>query len=224
MALRQIRALRLQKLIPAIIDKTETEMAISAKMVQELRARTNVGMMDCKRALEEADGVMDKAVELLRKRGIAKAESRAGRQANEGAIASYIHAGSQLGVLLEINSETDFVARTDEFQTFSKDVAMHIAAAAPLVVNREDVDADMLEREKSIFRDQALSEGKPEHIVDRIVEGRMEKYYQEVVLMEQAFVKDPDKTIQDLHSDLVAKCGENITIRRFARFVLGEES
>jgi elongation factor Ts len=224
MALRQIRALRLQKSIPAIIDKTETEMAISAKMVQELRARTNVGMMDCKRALEEADGVMDKAVELLRKRGIAKAESRAGRQANEGAIASYIHAGSQLGVLLEINSETDFVARTDEFQTFSKDVAMHIAAAAPLVVNREDVDAEMLEREKSIFRDQALSEGKPEHIVDRIVEGRMEKYYEEVVLMEQAFVKDPDKTIQDLHSDLVAKCGENITIRRFARFVLGEES
>jgi len=202
----------------------EIEMAISAKMVQELRARTNVGMMDCKRALEEADGVMDKAVELLRKRGIAKAESRAGRQAKEGSIASYIHAGSQLGVLLEINSETDFVARTDEFQTFSKDVAMHIAAAAPLVVNREDVDAEMLEREKNIYRDQALSEGKPEHIVDRIVEGRMEKYYQEVVLMEQAFVKDPDKTIQDLHSDLVAKCGENITIRRFARFVLGEES
>jgi elongation factor Ts len=129
-----------------------------------------------------------------------------------------------LGVLLEINSETDFVARTDEFQTFSKDVAMHIAAAAPLVVNREDVDAEMLEREKNIYRDQALSEGKPEHIVDRIVDGRMEKYYQEVVLMEQAFVKDPDKTIQDLHSDLVAKCGENITIRRFARFVLGEES
>ena len=199
-------------------------MAISAKMVQELRARTNVGMMDCKRALEEADGVMDKAVELLRKRGIAKAESRAGRQAKEGTIASYIHAGSQLGVLLEINSETDFVARTDEFQTFSKDVAMHIAAAAPLVVNREDVDAEMLEKEKRIYRDQALGEGKPEHIVDRIVDGRMEKYYQEVVLMEQAFVKDPDKTIQDLHSDLVAKCGENITIRRFARFVLGEES
>ncbi len=219
-----MQALRLQKSIPAIIEEMETEMAISAKMVQELRARTNVGMMDCKRALEEADGVMDKAVELLRKRGIAKAEIRAGRQAKEGAIASYIHAGSQLGVLLEINSETDFVARTDEFQTFSKDVAMHIAAAAPLVVNREDVDAEMLEREKNIYRDQALSEGKPEHIVDRIVDGRMEKYYQEVVLMEQAFVKDPDKTIQDLHSDLVAKCGENITIRRFARFVLGEES
>ena len=218
-----MQAQRLQKLIPAIIEEMETEMAISAKMVQELRARTNVGMMDCKRALEEADGVMDKAVELLRKRGIAKAESRAGRQANEGAIASYIHAGSQLGVLLEINSETDFVARTDEFQTFSKDVAMHIAAAAPLVVNREDVDAEMLEKEKNIYREQALSEGKPEHIADRIVEGRMEKYYQEVVLMEQAFVKDPDKTIQDLHSELVAQCGENITIRRFARFVLGEE-
>ncbi|MDP6038516.1 MAG: translation elongation factor Ts [Candidatus Latescibacteria bacterium] len=199
-------------------------MAISAKMVQELRAKTNVGMMDCKNALQEADGDMDKAVELLRKRGIAKAESRAGREAKEGAIVSYIHAGSQLGVMLEINSETDFVARTDEFQNFSKDVAMHIAAAAPRVVNREDVDADLLEREKDIYREQALGEGKPEHVVDRIVEGRVEKYYQEVVLLEQAFVKDPDKTVKDLHSELVAKCGENITIRRFTRFVLGEES
>lgn len=199
-------------------------MAVSAKMVRELRVRTNVGMMDCKRALEEADGNMDKAVELLRKRGIAKAESRAGRQAKEGVIASYIHAGNQLGVLLEINSETDFVARTDEFQAFSKDVAMHIAAAAPLVVNREDVDAETLEKERNIYREQTLSEGKPEHIVDRIVDGRMEKYYQDVVLMEQAFVKDPNKTIRDLHSELVAKCGENITIRRFTRFVLGEES
>ncbi len=199
-------------------------MAVSAKMVRELRVRTNVGMMDCKRALEEADGNLDKAVELLRKRGIAKAESRAGRQAKEGVIASYIHAGNQLGVLLEINSETDFVARTDEFQAFSKDVAMHIAAAAPLVVNREDVDAETLEKERNIYREQTLGEGKPEHIVDRIVDGRMEKYYRDVVLMEQAFVKDPDKTIRDLHSELVAKCGENITIRRFARFVLGEES
>lgn len=199
-------------------------MAVSAKMVRELRVRTNVGMMDCKRALEEAAGDMDKAVELLRKRGIAKAESRAGRQAKEGVIASYIHAGNQLGVLLEINSETDFVARTDEFQAFSKDVAMHIAAAAPLVVNREDVDAETLEKERNIYREQTLSEGKPEHIVDRIVDGRMEKYYQDVVLMEQAFVKDPNKTIRDLHSELIAKCGENITIRRFTRFVLGEES
>ncbi len=199
-------------------------MAISAKMVQELRARTNVGMMDCKRALEEASGDVDQAVELLRKRGIAKAESRAGRQAKEGAIASYIHAGNQLGVLLEINSETDFVARTDEFQAFSKDIAMHIAAAAPLVVNREDLDPKILKKEKNIYREQALGEGKPEHIVDRIVDGRVEKYYQEVVLMEQAFVKDPNKTIRDLHSELVAKCGENITIRRFTRFVLGENS
>ena len=199
-------------------------MAVSAKMVRELRVRTNVGMMDCKRALEEADGDMDRAVELLRKRGIAKAESRSGRQAKEGVIASYIHAGNQLGVLLEINSETDFVARTDEFQAFSKDVAMHIAAAAPLVVNREDVDAETLEKERNIYREQTLGEGKPEHIVDRIVDGRMEKYYQDVVLMEQAFVKDPNKTIRDLHLELVAKCGENITIRRFARFVLGEES
>lgn len=198
-------------------------MAISAKMVRELRVRTNVGMMDCKRALEEADGDMDKAVELLRKRGIAKAESRSGRQAKEGVIASYIHAGNQLGVLLELNSETDFVARTDEFQAFSKDVAMHIAAAAPLVVNREDLDAETLEKERNIYREQTLGEGKPDHIVDRIVDGRMDKYYQDVVLMEQAFVKDPDKTIRDLHSELVAKCGENITIRRFARFVLGEE-
>lgn len=199
-------------------------MAISAKMVRELRVRTNVGMMDCKRALEEADGNMEKAVELLRKRGIAKAESRSGRQAKEGVIASYIHAGNQLGVLLELNSETDFVARTDEFQAFSKDVAMHIAAAAPLVVNREDLDAETLEKERNIYREQTLGEGKPDHIVDRIVDGRMDKYYQDVVLMEQAFVKDPDKTIRDLHLELVAKCGENITIRRFARFVLGEES
>ena len=199
-------------------------MAISAKMVQELRQKTNVGMMDCKRALEEANGDMDKAVELLRKRGIAKAESRAGREAKEGLIVSYIHAGSKLGVMLEVNSETDFVARTDEFQTFVKDVAMHIAAAAPLVVNREDLDAEALEKEKRIYREQALGEGKPEKVLDRIVEGRLEKYYQDVCLMDQAFVKDPDKTVKDLLMELVAKCGENVTIRRFVRFVLGEES
>lgn len=199
-------------------------MAITAKMVSDLRAKTNVGMMDCKKALTEANGDMEKAVEILRTRGIAKAESRAGRQAKEGAIISYIHAGSKLGVLLEVNSETDFVARTDEFQEFAKDVAMHIAAAAPLVVSREELDPKILEKEKVIYREQALGEGKPEKVVDRIVEGRVEKYYQEVVLMEQAFVKNPDKTIKELHSELVAKCGENVTIRRFVRFVLGEES
>lgn len=199
-------------------------MAITAKMVSELRAKTNVGMMDCKKALEETNGDMAKAVEVLRKRGIAKAESRSGREAKEGAIISYIHAGGKLGVMLEVNSETDFVARTDEFQDFCKDVAMHIAAASPLVVSREDLDQAVLEKEKEIYRDQALGEGKPEQVVDKIVQGRVEKYLQEVTLLEQAFVKDPDKTVKDLLAELVAKCGENITIRRFVRFVLGEES
>jgi len=199
-------------------------MAISAKMVSELRAKTNVGMMDCKKALEETNGDLEKAVDVLRKRGIAKAESRSGREANEGAIFAYIHAGGKLGVMLEVNSETDFVARTDEFQEFCKDVAMHIAAAGPLVVSREDLDEAVLEKEKDIYRAQALGEGKPEQVVEKIIQGRIEKYYQEVALLEQAFVKDPDKTVKDLLAELVAKCGENLTIRRFERFVLGESS
>lgn len=199
-------------------------MVISAKIVQELRAKTNVGMMDCKRALEESNGDMEKAIELLRKRGIAKAADRSGRAAKEGVIASYIHAGSKLGVMIEVNSETDFVARTEEFQAFAKDVAMHIAATAPLVVSREDLDERTLDKERVIYREQALAEGKPEKVVDRIVEGRLEKYYQDVCLLEQDFVKDPDKTVKDILMDLVAKCGENVTIRRFVRFVLGEES
>ncbi len=199
-------------------------MAISAKQVRELRAKTNVGMMDCKRALEEADGDMEKAIEVLRTRGIAKAEDRMGRSAKEGAVVSYIHTGNKLGVMLEVNSETDFVARTDEFQAFARDVAMHIAANAPLAVDREDLDAAAVERERSIFREQALGEGKPEKVVDRIVEGRVEKFYQEVCLLEQPFVKDPEKTVKDLLTELAAKTGENVTIRRFVRFVLGEES
>lgn len=199
-------------------------MAISAKMVSELRAKTNVGMMDCKKALEETNGDMEKAIDVLRKKGVAKAESRAGRQANEGAVFSYIHAGGKLGVMLEVNSETDFVARTDEFQDFCKDVAMHIAAAGPLVVSREDLDEALLEKEKEIYRAQALGEGKPEQVVEKIIQGRVEKYYQDVALLEQSFVKDPDKTVKDLLTELVAKCGENLTIRRFVRFVLGEES
>jgi elongation factor Ts len=199
-------------------------MAITASEVQELRKRTNVGMMDCKRALTEAEGDMDKAIEILRTRGIAKAQDRAGRVAKEGVIEAYIHAGAKLGVLVEINSETDFVALTDEFQTFSKDVAMHIAAAAPLVVSREELDQTVLEKEKAIYREQALQEGKPEKIIEKIVEGRVDKYYGEVCLMEQSFVKDPDHTVQDILNELVAKCGENVTIRRFERFVLGDES
>jgi len=198
-------------------------MAISAKMVQELRAKTSVGMMDCKRALEESNGDMEEAVELLRKRGIAKAADRAGRVAKEGVVSAYIHAGSKLGVMVEVNCETDFVARTDEFQAFAKDVAMHVAASAPLVVSREHLDATTLERERGIIREQTLAEGKPEKVLDRIVDGRMEKYYQEVCLLEQGFVKDPDKTVKDILMDLVAKCGENVSIRRFSRFVLGGE-
>jgi elongation factor Ts len=199
-------------------------MAITASEVQELRRRTNVGMMDCKRALTEAEGDMDKAIEILRTRGIAKAQDRAGRVAKEGVIEAYIHAGAKLGVLVEINSETDFVALTDEFQTFSKDVAMHIAAAAPLVVSREELDQTVLEKEKAIYREQALQEGKPEKVIEKIVEGRVDKYYGEVCLLEQSFVKDPDHTVQDMLNELVAKCGENVTIRRFERFVLGDES
>lgn len=199
-------------------------MAISAKMVQELRAKTNVGMMDCKKALVESDGDMEKAIELLRTRGVAKAEDRAHRTAKEGLITSYIHTGSKLGVMLEVNSETDFVARTDQFQAFARDLAMHIAASAPIAVSRDQLDEAGIERERRIFRQQALDEGKPERVLDRIVEGRLEKYYQDVCLMEQPFVKDPDKTVRDLLLDLIAQCGENVTVRRFERYVLGEES
>jgi elongation factor Ts len=199
-------------------------MAITASEVQELRKRTNVGMMDCKKALTEAEGDVEKAIEILRTRGIAKAQDRAGRAVKEGVIEAYIHAGSKLGVLVEINSETDFVALTDEFKTFTKDVAMHIAAAAPLVVSRDDLDQSLLEKEKTIYREQAIQEGKPEQVVDKIVDGRVDKYFGEVCLLEQSFVKDPDKSVQDLLNDLTAQCGENVTIRRFDRFVLGEDS
>lgn len=198
-------------------------MPISAKVVQELRAKTNVGMMDCKRALEEADGDMEKAIEVLRTSGIAKAEDRMGRAAKEGAIVSYIHTGSKLGVMLEVNSETDFVARTNEFTDFCRDVAMHIAANAPLAVDREALDPDAVERERNILKEQTLAEGKPEKVLDRIVEGRLEKYYQDVCLLEQPFVKDPDRTVKDLLTELRAQCGENVQIRRFVRFVLGDE-
>lgn len=197
-------------------------MAISASTVKELRERTGAGMMDCKKALQEADGDLDAAVDILRKRGIAQAEKKSGRAAAEGLVHSYIHAGGKIGVLVEINCETDFVARTDDFQALVKDVAMHVAAADPRFVERDEVTQDVLDKEREIYRDQALQSGKPENVVDRIVEGKMEKFFSENVLSEQSFVKNPDQTIGQLITEAVAKLGENIKIRRFARFKLGE--
>ena len=196
---------------------------VSAKAVMQLRKQTGLGMMDCKKALQESDGDVDKAVEYLRKQGMAAVEKRAGRDATDGLIISYIHPGSRLGVLVEVNCETDFVARTDDFQQFGRDVAMHIAAAQPLAVDRDGIAADVIDREKGIFLEQAKNEGKPENIAEKIVQGRVEKFFQENCLMEQAFVKNPDQTIEQLITDLTAKIGEKIGVRRFSCFRLGEE-
>lgn len=197
-------------------------MQITAKMVKELREKTGAGMMDCKKALAEVEGDFDKAVDMLRKKGIAKAASRAGRTTGEGIIATYVHAGDKLGVMVEINCETDFVARTDKFKTFGKDIAMHIAASAPLCVEKDNLDPALLEKEREIYREQMLKEGKPEKMVDKIVEGKLDKYYSEVVLLEQPFVKDNDKSIGELLKETIGSLGENITIKRFSRFRLGE--
>lgn len=197
-------------------------MNITAQMVKELREKTGAGMMDCKKALVEASGDSDKAIFVLREKGIAKAASKAGRTTAEGVIATYVHTGDKLGVMVEINCETDFVARTDKFKTFARDVAMHIAASSPLCLRREDIDSSLVDGERKVYRQQALNEGKPEKIVDKIVEGRLEKYYSEVVLIEQPYVKDNDKTIADFVKDMIAALGENIIISRFARFRLGE--
>ncbi len=197
-------------------------MSITAEMVRDLRERTSAGMMDCKKALVEADGDTEKAIEILRKKGLSQAAKKAGRVAAEGAVGSYIHAGGKIGVLVEVNCETDFVARTDEFQDLVRDIAMHIAAAEPRFVHRDEVTEEVLDTERRIAREQALEQGKPENVVDRIVEGKISKYYGEAVLLEQPFVKDPDKTIQQILHEKVAKIGENIQIRRFARFKLGE--
>ena len=197
-------------------------MEISAQKVKELREKTGAGMMDCKKALMETGGDFEKASNYLREKGIAKAASRAGRTANEGLVVSYIHPGDKLGVLLEVNCETDFVARTDDFKVFAKDVSMQIAATNPLAIKREDVEPKVVEAESEIYRQQALNEGKPEKILDKIVSGKLDKFFAETCLMEQPFVKDNEKTITDLLNDLIAKIGENITIKRFARFRLGE--
>ncbi|WAM32359.1 translation elongation factor Ts [Caldicellulosiruptor naganoensis] len=195
---------------------------ISAEMVKELREKTGAGMMDCKKALEDANGDMEKAIELLRERGLAKAAKKASRVAAEGIVESYIHGNGRIGVLVEINCETDFVARNEEFRQFAKDIAMQIAAANPKYVSREEIPQDVIEKEKAILRQQALNEGKPEHVVDRIVEGRLEKFFEEVCLLEQPWIKNPDMKIKDLLAEKIAKIGENIVIRRFARFERGE--
>ncbi len=195
---------------------------ITAAMVKELREKTGVGMMDCKKALTETDGDMEKAIEVLRKSGVAKAEKRAHREAKEGVVEAYIHPGSKLGVLVEVNCETDFVSNTDDFKDFARNVAMHVAATNPLAVKREEVDQSIIDKEIQIYTEQARQQGKPDHIIEKIAQGRVEKYYSEIVLMEQAYVKDPDKTIKDLLTETIAKVGENITIKRFARFRIGE--
>jgi elongation factor Ts len=198
-------------------------MAISAKEVKELRDRTGAGMMECKSALEEANGNMENAIDILRTRGAAKAAKRAAtREASEGVVGSYIHMGGKIGVLVEVNCETDFVAKTDQFQQLVRDIAMHVAAANPTAVRREEVPADLVERERAIYVEQMRESGKPEKIWDKIVEGKMEKYFAESTLLEQPFVKNPDQTVSQLIAEVSGKTGEKIEVRRFTRYGLGD--
>lgn len=195
---------------------------ITAEMVRQLRERTGSGMMDCKKALTEANGDMEKAIEILRERGLAAAAKKAGRIAAEGIVDAYIHGNGRIGVLVEVNIETDFAAANEEFKQLVKDIAMQIAAARPEYVRREDVPAEVIEKEMNILRVQAKNEGKPDKVIEKMVEGRMEKFYKEVCLLEQPWIKDPDKTISQLVAEKIATIGENINIRRFARFERGE--
>ncbi|MEN6460481.1 MAG: translation elongation factor Ts [Syntrophomonas sp.] len=195
---------------------------ITAAMVKELRERTGAGMMDCKNALVAMDGDMEKAIDELRTKGLAKAAKKASRVASEGVVISYIHGGGRIGVLVEVNCETDFVAKTDQFKELAHNIAMQIAAASPDYVIREEVPESEINREKEVLKAQALEEGKPEKVVEKMVEGRIEKYYKEHCLMEQPYIKDPDKTIKDLLHETIAKIGENINVRRFARYEVGE--
>jgi elongation factor Ts len=192
-------------------------------MVKELRDKTAAGMMDCKKALSETDGDMEKAIDLLRKKGLAVAAKRAGRATSEGVIETYIHAGGKLGVMIELNCETDFVAKTDKFKELARDLAMHIAASNPVAIERDNVPEDILVREKNIYVQQALESGKPENIVEKIVSGKVDKFLSEVCLLEQKYVKNPDLSIQDLLTDCVGKMGENISVKRFTRFQIGVE-
>ncbi|HUV89128.1 MAG TPA: translation elongation factor Ts [Anaerolineae bacterium] len=197
-------------------------MGITTAMVKELRQATSAGVLDCRKALEESGGDFDKAVAHLREKGLAAAAKRAGRQASDGRVEAYVHPGSRIAVMLELNCETDFVARTDDFKTLAHDLALHIAFAAPHYLTRQDVPEGVLESERAIYRAQALKEGKPANVVDRIVEGRLEKFYQQTCLMEQPFVRDEDRTIQDLVTEAIAKFGENVVLRRFVRYAVGE--
>jgi elongation factor Ts len=197
-------------------------MEISIELLKDLRQRTGAGVIDCKAALQEAHGNMEAAIDYLRRKGLATAAKKAGRIATDGLVSSYIHAGGKMGVLVEINCETDFVAKTEDFQTFVKNIAMHIAAANPQYIRREEIPEEVLERERAIYRTQAQDSGKPQKVIDKIIEGKMERFYSEVCLLEQTYVRDSDLTIKELLDAMIAKVGENITIRRFARFQLGE--
>jgi len=197
-------------------------MEISIELVKDLRQRTGAGVIDCKAALQEAEGNMEAAIDYLRRKGLATAAKKAGRIAADGLVSSYIHAGGKMGVLVEINCETDFVAKTEDFQTFVKNIAMHIAAANPQYIRREEIPEEVLERERAIYRTQAQDSGKPQKVIDKIIEGKMERFYSEVCLLEQTYVRDSDLAIKELLDAMIAKVGENITIRRFARFQLGE--
>ncbi len=198
-------------------------MDITAKMVKDLRDKTAAGMMDCKKALTDTGGDMEKAVDLLRQKGLAVAAKRAGRATNQGVVETYIHAGGNLGVMIELGCETDFVAKNDDFRAFARDIAMHIAALNPVAVTREEVSPEVVSREKEIYVQQALDSGKPEAIVEKMVTGKIEKFLSEICLLEQQYVKNPDLSVQDLLNDLVGKMGENISIKRFARFQVGTE-
>jgi len=197
-------------------------MDISAELIKDLRQRTGAGVMDCKTALKESSGDMEKAIDFLRRKGLATAAKKAGRIATDGLIASYIHAGGKMGVLVEVNCETDFVARTEDFQTFVKNIAMHVAAANPQYIRREEVPPHVLEKERDIYRSQARELGKPEKVIEKIVEGKVERFFSEVCLLEQTYIKDTDVTVKEVLDSMIAKIGENISIRRFARFQLGE--
>jgi len=196
--------------------------AVSAAMVKELRDKTGAGIMDCKAALTESDGNIEAAIYFLRKKGIATAKKRAGRVASEGTIQSYIHMGGKIGVMVEVSCETDFVAKNDDFREFAKNIAMHIAATNPVGITPEDVPEDIIEKEKEIYRAQALETGKPENILDKIAEGKLQKYFKENCLLQQPYVRDPDMTVEDLLNETIAKIGESISIRRFCRFQIGE--